>query len=129
MMRELRNFIRRSEQGKVAIHSAVATAQTAPVAATAGAKLGVSHASGIVSIKAAAAVTLGDVTVWGRESAAEPWMFVGTLNAGSDIVIAAADRGHEERVALSEYRDVYVSFTIDAGTGAVTITYQGEELF
>jgi hypothetical protein len=126
-MRELRNFIRRAE--KVVIHSAVAVAQTAPVAATAGTKLGVSHASGIVSVKAAAAVTLGDVTVWGRESADEPWMFVGELNGGNNIVIAAADRGHEERVALSEYRDVYVSFAISSGTGAVTVTYQGEELF
>jgi hypothetical protein len=126
-MRELRNFIRRAE--KVVIHSAVAVAQTAPVTATDGVKLGVSHASGIVSVKAAAAVTLGDVTVWGRESADEPWMFVGELNGGSNIVIAAADRGHEERVALSEYRDVYVSFAISSGTGAVTVTYQGEELF
>jgi hypothetical protein len=126
-MRELKNFVRRAE--RVVIHDAVTAAQTAPVAATDGVKLGVSHASGVVSVKAADAVTLADVTVWGRESADEPWMFVGELNSGNNIVIAVADRGHEERVALSEYRDVYVSFAISSGTGAVTVTYQGEEMF
>ena len=44
-------------------------------------------------------------------------------------MVAVADRGIEERVALSEYRDAYVSYGISSGTGAVTITYQGEELF
>jgi hypothetical protein len=126
-MRELRNFVRRAD--KVVIHSAVSVAQDAPVEATDGVNLGVAHASGILSIKAADAVTLADVTVWGRESASEPWMFVGELNGGNNVVIAVADRGYEERVALAEYRDVYVSFAISSGTGAVTVTYQGEELF
>ena len=74
-MRELRNFVRRA--AKVVIHDAATVAQDPPVAATEGVRLGLSHAAGIVAVKASDAVTLTDVTVWGREGDDEPWMFVG----------------------------------------------------
>jgi hypothetical protein len=125
-MRELGNFIRRSGN-PITIHDAVTATQTAPAAATAGAKLGAVHSSGLLGWKAHGAATITSASVYGRTGDGEPWMLVGEANGGNQIDLTA-DIGFEERIALGEYLDLYLAFTY-AGPGAVTVVYEGEERY